>query len=78
MKYQSVKRILMAAHENLQHGLIKYGSDSVDFDFTASAVDKGEENIIGYDSDTEVISVLGKARNAYIDCDAIECIEVYK
>lgn len=73
------RRIKFATlQENLQHGLIKYGSDSVDFDFTASAVDKGEENIIGYDSDTEVISVLGKARNAYIDCDAIECIEVYK
>lgn len=62
--------------ENQQHGVIKYGNDSVDFDFTAG--DCSEQDMIGYNSDTEVISVLGKARNAYIDCEAIQCIEVYR
>lgn len=76
MKLVTVRTILDAAMNNQQHGIIKYGNDSVDFDFTAG--DSSEQDIIGYNSDTEVISVLGKARNAYIDCEAIQCIEVYR
>lgn len=76
MKLKTVRTILDAAMENQQHGVIKYGNDSVDFDFTAG--DCSEQDMIGYNSDTEVISVLGKARNAYIDCEAIQCIEVYR
>lgn len=62
---------------NQQHGMIKYGNDSVDFDFTASALDKDEQDILAFSSDTEVVSVLGKVRCAYIDCEAIQCIEVF-
>lgn len=73
MKFNTVKTILMAAQSNQQHGVIKMHSDCVCFSFT-----NGEDDIIAYSSDTEVISVLGKAGNSYIDCEAIECIEVYK
>lgn len=76
MKFNTVKTILMAAQSNQQHGVIKMHSDCVCFSFTNG--DSGEDDIIAYSSDTEVISVLGKAGNNYIDCEAIECIEVYK
>lgn len=75
MKLQTVRTILDAAMRNQQRGIIKYGNDSVDFDFTDG--DSSDQDLIGYNTDTEVISVLGKARNAYIDCEAIQCIEVY-
>lgn len=61
---------------NQQHGFIKYGNGSVDFDFQVGDISK--RDIIGYNSDTEVISVLGKTRCAYIDCEAIQCIEVFR
>lgn len=76
MKLTTVRTILDAAMNNQQHGVIKYGNDSVDFSFTAG--DSSEQDIIGYNSETEVISVLGKARCAYIGCEAIQCIEVYR
>ncbi len=76
MKFKTVKMILMAAQSNQQHGVIKMHSDCVCFSFTNG--DSDEDDIIAYSSDTEVISVLGKAGNSYIDCEAIECIEVYK
>lgn len=76
MKFATVEKILMAAQSNQQHGVIKMHSDCVCFSFTNG--DSGEDDIIAYSSDTEVISVLGKAGNSYIDCEAIECIEVYK
>lgn len=76
MKFKTVQTILMAAQSNQQHGVIKMHSDCVCFSFTNG--DSGEDDIVGYNSDTEVISVLGKACNSYIDCEAIECIEVYK
>lgn len=76
MKLKTVRTILDAAMDNQQHGIIKFGNDSVDFSFTAG--DCSEQDMIGYNSDTEVISVLGKARSAYIDCEAIQCIEVYR
>lgn len=76
MKFNTVKTILMAAQSNQQHGVIKMHSDCVCFSFTNG--DSGEDDIIAYSSDTEVISVLGKAGNSHIDCETIECIEVYK
>ena len=76
MKFTSVKTILLAAQENMQHGVIKTHNNAVCFSFVNG--DSGEDDIIAYKSDTEVISVLGKACNSYIDCEAIETIEVYK
>lgn len=76
MKLATVRTILDAAMDTQQHGVIKFGNDCVDFDFTAG--DICERDIIANHTDPEVISVLGKARNAYIDCAAIQCIEVYR
>ena len=76
MKFESVKTILFAAQENMQHGVIKTHNNVVCFSFANG--DSGEDDIIGYNSDTEPISILGKACNSYIDCEAIETIEVYK
>lgn len=76
MKLKTVETILMAAQSNLQHGVIKTHNNDVCFSFVNG--DSGEDDIIGFSSDTEVISVLGKACNSYIDCEAIETIEVYK
>ena len=76
MKFATVKTILMAAQSNQQHGVIKTHNNDVCFSFANG--DSGEDDIIGYNSDTEAISILGKACNSYIDCDAIETIEVYK
>lgn len=76
MKYASVKTILLAAQDNMQHGVIKTHNNVVIFSFVNG--DSGEDDVIGYNSDTEAISILGKACNSYIDCEAIETIEVYK
>ena len=76
MEFASVKTILLAAQENMQHGVIKTHNNAVCFSFVNG--DSGEYDVIGYNSDTEAISILGKACNSYIDCDAIETIEVYK
>ena len=76
MKFESVKTILFAAQENMQHGVIKTHNNVVSFSFGNG--DSGEDDVIGYNSDTEAISILGKACNSYIDCEAIETIEVYK
>lgn len=78
MKLQSVKKILMAAQMNQQHGLIKYSTNCVDFDFTGAIQDTDECDIVAFDNEAEVVEVLGKARNAYIECEAIECIEVFR
>lgn len=75
MNFATVKTILMAAQENMQHGVIKTHNNAVCFSFVNG--DSDEDDIIAYKSDTEVISVLGKACNSYIDCEAIETIEVY-
>ena len=75
MKFASVKTILFAAQENMQHGVIKTHNNVVSFSFVNG--DSGEDDVIGYNSDTEAISILGKACNSYIDCEAIETIEVY-
>ncbi|MDD6754366.1 MAG: hypothetical protein PUE15_10785 [Prevotella sp.] len=76
MKLLAIRKILDAAMANQQRGIIKYGNDSVDFDFTAG--DSSEQDMVAFSTDTEVLSVFGKARNAYIDCEAIQCIEVYR
>ena len=76
MKYASVKTILLAAQRNQQYGVIKTHSNTVCFSFVNG--DCGEDDIIGCNSDSEVISILNKVCNSYIDCDAIETIEVYK
>lgn len=76
MKFKTVETILMAAQSNLQHGVIKTHNNDVCFSFVNG--ESGEDDIIGFNSDTEVISVLGKACNSYIDSEAIETIEVYK
>ncbi len=76
MKFATVKTILMAAQSNQQHGVIKTHNNDVCFSFANG--DSGEDDIIGYKIDTEVISVLGKTCNSYIECEAIETIEVYK
>ena len=75
MKFASVKTILLAAQENMQHGVIKTHNNAVCFSFENG--DSSEDDIIGYNSDTEAISILNKVCNSYIDCDAIETIEVY-
>lgn len=66
----------MVEHSAGNDGSEMRHGDCVCFSFVNG--DSGEDDIIGYNSDTEVISVLGKACNSYIDCEAIECIEVYK
>ena len=76
MKYASVKTILLAAQRNQQYGVIKTHSNTVCFSFVNG--DCGDDDIIGWNSNTEVISILNKVCNSYIDCDAIETIEVYK
>lgn len=76
MRYETVESILMKAQENQQHGVIKTHNDSVCFSFANG--DSSEDYIIAYDSRAEVVSVLGKVCNSYVDCEAIECIEVYK
>lgn len=76
MKFKTVQTILTAAKDNQQRVVIKTHNDSDTFDFS-----KGynvEDDIIEYDSDTDVISVFGNSRNIYIESENIECIKVYK
>lgn len=76
MKFKTVQTILMAALSNQQHGEIKTHNDSICFSFANG--DSSEDDIIAYDSRAEVISVLGKVCNSYVDCDAIESISLRK
>lgn len=66
----------MRAQENQQHGVIKTHNDSVCFSFVNG--DSSEDDIIAYDSRAEVVSLLGKVCNSYVDCESIESIEVYR
>lgn len=50
MKFKTVKTILMAAQSNQQHGVIKTHNNDVCFSFVNG--DSGEDDTIGYDSDT--------------------------
>ena len=75
MKFEKVRKILDAAMKDQQHGIIKFAGDSVDFDFTAR--DSSEPYVIGYCYDMGVVSVLDNVRKVYIECAAIQCIEVY-
>lgn len=74
MKFKTVKTILTAAQEKKQYGEIDLKSGSCcNFFFNLEP-----EEIIGYNSDTEVISVLKGPTDVYIDCEAIESITVHK
>ena len=74
MKFQTVKTILTAAHENKQYGEINLKSGSCcNFCFNLEP-----KEIIGYNSDTEVVSVLKGSTDVYIDCEAIVSIVVHK
>lgn len=76
MKFKTVQTILTAAKEKQQRIVIKMHNDSITFNFAKG--DTGENDIIEYDSDTDVISVIGNSRNFYIESETIECIKVYK
>lgn len=76
MKFKTVETILMAALSNQQHGEIKTHNDSICFSFANG--DSSEDDIIAFDSRAEVLSVLGKVCNSYVDCDAIESISLRK
>lgn len=77
MKFKTVQTILTAAHDNSQYGEIQLKSGSI-CRFYFSENDDRKPNIIGYNSDTEVISVLKSSTDVYIDSEAIESIAVYK
>lgn len=77
MKLSSIKTILSNAQENQLHGnIFTTSGHSVSFDFYFY---DGNENadILGFNSETEVISILSAGMNSYIDCDSITHIEVY-
>lgn len=76
MKIKTVQTILTAAKEKQLRIVIKMHNDSITFSFAKG--DTGENDIIEYDSDTDVISVIGNSRNFYIESETIECIKVYK
>ena len=76
MKFKTVQTILTAAKEKQSRIVIKMHNDSITFSFAKG--DTGENDIIEYDSDTDVISVIGNSRNFYIESETIEFIKVYK
>ena len=76
MEFNVLKEALINAQENMLDGVIKTHNSCTDFSFIKG--NPSEDDIIGYDSRTKTITILGKTRNIYIDCDTIECIEVYR
>lgn len=76
MDFKTLKAALINAQENMWDGVIKTHNSCTNFSFIKG--DPSEDDIIGYDSRTKTITILGKTHNTYIDCDAIECIEVYR
>ena len=76
MDFKTLEATLINAQENMWHGVIVTHNSSTDFSFING--DGSEDDIIGYDSRARAITILGKTRNTYIDCDAVECIEVYR
>lgn len=76
MEFKVLKEALINAQENMWDGVIKTHNSCTDFSFING--DSSEDDIIGYDSRTRTITILGKTCNTYIDCDAVECIEVYR
>ncbi len=77
MKFKTVKTILTAAQENQQYGEIQLKSGSCCY-FYFNESDDRKPNTIGYNSDTEIISLLKSSMDVYIDCEAIESISVQK
>lgn len=75
MEFNKLKAALTNAQENMWDGVIKTHNSCTDFSFIKG--DSSEDDIIEYDSRAKVITILGKTRFAYIDCDKVECIEVY-
>lgn len=76
MKFNTLKAALINAQENMWDGVIRTHNSCVDFSFIHG--DGSEDDIIGYDNRTRTMTILGKTCNTYIDCDAVECIEVYR
>ena len=76
MEFKVLKEALINAQENMWDGVIKTHNSCTDFSFIKG--DSSEDDIIGYDSRTRTITILGKTCNTYIDCDTVECIEVYR
>lgn len=75
MEFNKLKAALTNAQENMWDGVIKTNNSCTGFSFIKG--DSSEDDIIEYDSRTKTITILGKTRFAYIDCDKVECIEVY-
>lgn len=77
MKLTNVRTVLTAAQENESHGnIFTTSGHAVSFDFyTYEGNDSGD--IIGYNTDTEAVSILSAGCNSYIDCDHITHIEVF-
>lgn len=75
MEFNKLKAALTNAQENMWDGVIVTHNRSTDFIFIKG--DSSKDDIIEYDSRTKTITILGKTRFAYIDCDKVECIEVY-
>ena len=76
MEFNKLKAALTNAQENMWDGVIVTHNSSTYFSFIKG--DSSEDDIIEYDSRAKAITILGKTRNTYIDCDTIECIEVYR
>lgn len=76
MEFKTLKAALINAQENMRDGVIRTHNSCVDFSFIHGG--SSEDNIIGYDNKTRTMVILGKTCNTYIDCDAVECIEVYR
>lgn len=76
MDFKTLEATLINAQENMWHGVIKTPNSCTNFSFING--DGSEDDIIGYDSRARIITILGKTCNTYIDCDTIECIEVYR
>lgn len=75
MEFNKLKAALTNAQENMWDGVIKTHNSCTSFSFIKG--DSSEDDIIEYDSRTKTITILSKTRFAYIDCDTVECIEVY-
>lgn len=77
MKFKTVKTILTVAKENQQYGEINLKSGSSVY-FCFKGLGESDADNFGYNSDTEVVSVLKNSADVYIDCEAIESIRVEK
>ena len=77
MKLATVQTILNNAQASECHGnIFTTSGHSVSFEFY-SGPGYSDPDIIGYNTDTEVVSILSSAVSSYIDCQSITHIEVY-